>query len=104
MKSKNKVIILFFFVCFLGVWKARGWLGTGAADPPLPLPYVQLIAKRDGCGRPPRTEELFRKFFHNRRVVALAAENIEIGVVGVVCKVAADQRGRDQLEPRITRH
>ena len=66
-----------------------------------PAPVVQLIAKCDGCGRPPGTEELPRKFFHDRRVITLAAENIEIGIVGVIGKVAADQGRRDQLDHRI---
>ena len=65
----------------------------GAAYPPLPFLVFISIAKSYGCGRSPSAKELSGKLFHDRRVVALAAENIEIGIVGVIRKVAADQRG-----------
>ena len=65
---------------------------------------VQLIAKRDGRRRPLCAEKLPRKLFHHRRVIALAAENVEIGVICVVGKVAANQGGRDQLNHRIACH
>ena len=75
-------------------WFFRNLFGSmpGAAAPGL-----FLITERDRRRTATRAEEVFGKRLDNGRVIALAAENVEVSVVRVVRKMAADQRGRDQL-------
>lgn len=73
-----------------GLETRRMVFSAGATDPSLPM-IAHLITKRNRDSRPPCSEKLLRKLFHNRRVVAFAAENVEIGIVGVVGEVTADQ-------------
>jgi hypothetical protein len=56
-----------------------------------------LVTERDRRGTSTRAEKVFGERLDNGRVIALAAENVEVGVVRIVRKMAADQRGRDQL-------
>jgi hypothetical protein len=67
--------------------------GSRGAAAPGPL----LVAERDRRGTATRAEKVFGERLDDGRVIALAAENVEVGVVRVVRKMAADQRGRDQL-------
>ena len=84
-----------------GLWKGRGPQvdtgGRGAAAPGL-----LLVSERDCRGTATRAEKVFGERVDNRRVIALATENVEIGAVRIVCEMAADQRSRDQLHHGIT--
>jgi hypothetical protein len=60
-------------------------------------PGLFLIPERDCRCTATRAEEFFGERLDNGRVIALAAENVEVGVVRIVRKMAADQGGRDQL-------
>src|SRR4029077_11138033 len=66
--------------------------GRGAVAPG---PF--LVTECDRRGTSTRAEKVFGERLDNGRVIALAAENVEVGVVRIVRKMAADQRGRDQL-------
>jgi hypothetical protein len=63
-----------------------------------------LVSERDRRGTATRAEKIFGECLDDGRVIALAAENVEIGVVRIVCKMAADQLGRDQLHHGIAGH
>ncbi|MCC2640846.1 MAG: hypothetical protein K0S45_1259 [Nitrospira sp.] len=49
-------------------------------------------------------EKGFGKFFDDGGIVPLATENIEVGAVGIVGEVTADQRGFNQLHHTIAGH
>ena len=76
-------------------------IGTGSRGAAAPGPL--LVTERDRRRTATRAEKIFREPLDDCRVIALAAENIEVGVVRVVRKMAADQRGRDQLHHGIAR-
>jgi len=65
-------------------------------------PGLLLVSERDRRGTATRAEKIFGELLDNDRVIALATENIKIGGVRIVCEMAADQRGRDQLHHGIT--
>jgi hypothetical protein len=73
---------------------------TGSCGAAAPGP--SLITERDRRGTATRAEKIFGERLDGSRVIALAAENVEVGVVRIVCKMAADQRSRDQLHHGIT--
>ena len=60
-------------------------------------PGSLLVAERDRCGTAARAEKVLGERLDDGRVIALAAENIEVGVIRIVRKMAADQRRRNQL-------
>lgn len=76
-------------------------IDTGSRCPAAPGPF--LVSERDRRGTATRAEKVFGERLNDSRVIALAAENVEVRVVRIVCKMAADQRGRDQLHHGITR-
>ena len=70
-------------------------IDTGGRCTAAPGPL--LVAERDRRGTATRAKKSFREGLDDGRVIALAAENVEVGVVRIVRKMAADQRSRDQL-------
>jgi len=70
-------------------------IGTGSRATAAPDP--KLVTERNRRGTATRAEEIFGEGLDDRRVITLAAEYIEIGVIRIVGKMAADQRRRDQL-------
>ena len=75
---------------------------TGSRDTAAPGHF--LVSERDRRGTATRAEKIFGERLDDGRVIALAAENVEIGIVRIVSKMAADQRGRDQLHHGIAGH
>src|SRR4029078_5629694 len=67
----------------------------GAALPQLPVQI--LVTECDRRGTAMRAEKVFGECLDDGRVIALAAENVEVGIVRIIRKMAADQRGRDKL-------
>ncbi len=63
-----------------------------------------LVPQHGPMARTTGAEEGFGEFFDDGRLIALATENIEIGAVGVVGEVPADQGGLDQLHHAVARH
>ena len=77
-------------------WNGRGsGIDRGSRASAAPAP--ELVTERNRRGTATRAEEIFGEGLDDRRVITLAAEYIEIGVVRIVGKMAANQRGRDQL-------
>ena len=58
----------------------------------------------DRHGAAPGAEEALGERLHPFRIVAFAAEDVEIGTIGVIGEVPADQGRFDQLDHRIARH
>ena len=73
---------------------------TGSRGTAAPGPF--LVTERDRRGTATRAEIVLGERLDGSRVIALAAENVEVGVVRIVCEMATDQRGRDQLHHGIT--
>jgi hypothetical protein len=67
----------------------------GAALPQPPV--LILVTKSDRRGAATRAKKVFGECLDDGGVIALAAENVEVGIVRIIRKMAADQRGRDEL-------
>lgn len=76
-------------------------IDTGSRWPA--APGLFLVTERDRRGTATRAEKVLGERLDDGRVIALAAENVEVRVVRIVRKMAADQRGRDQLHHGVTR-
>ena len=64
-----------------------------AAAAPGPI----LVTERDRRGTTTCTEKVFGECLDDCRVIPLAAENVEVGIVRIIRKMAADQGGRNEL-------
>ena len=71
-------------------------------SPRSPIPF--LVTECDRRDTATCAKKVFREGLNDSRVIALAAENVEVGVVRIVRKMAADQRRRNQLHHGITRN
>jgi hypothetical protein len=67
-------------------------------------PGENLVTKSDRCRAAFCAEKFLREGLDDGRVITLAAENVQVCIVRVVCKVTADQRSRNQLHHGIPRH
>ena len=72
----------------------RGSRAIAAPDP-------ELVTERNRRGTATRAEKIFGEGLDDSRVITLAAEYVEVGVVRIVGKMAADERRRNQLHHRI---
>lgn len=63
-----------------------------------------LVPQHGPMARTTGAKKGFGKFFDDGRIVPLATEDIQIGTVGIVGEVTADQRGLDQLHHAVAGH
>src|SRR2546422_2424571 len=73
----------------------------GSSRPRLGPGQLRSVAHGDGSGAVARSEELPGELLHHCRVVALAAEDVEVRPIRVVGEVPADQGRLDELEHRV---
>src|SRR5713226_8532113 len=76
----------------------------GSSRPRIGPGQLRSVAHGDGTGAAARSEELPGELLHQRWVVALAAEDVQVRPVRVVGEVPADKRRLDELEHRVACH